>query len=523
MVFVNVRDRISLMKPLILMILDGWGIGGKTQANPINQVQTPTFDWMKKNFPYLSLQASGIAVGLPWGQVGDSEVGHLTLGAGRVIWQHYPRITMAIKDQSFFQNQALLNAFLNAKENKKKVHLIGLLSGVNFQASFEHLVALLEMAKTQGISPLLQLFTDGKETDPKDAKNLLKKLEEEIEKFGVGRLASLSGRFYAMDRDEHWERTEKVFGLLTEGGKIKSSATEILEEAYGRGLSDEYVEPSLIGKPEEIPSLIVESGDALIFFNFREDHARQLVQLFTSRRQDIFITTFTQYVEGLPVAVAFSPEKVSLPLGKVLSDAGKRQLRLAESEKSTHVTYFFNDLLSQPFPGEYWVIVPSPKTIKFGEHPELSAKEVENRLIEAMEEGVYEFILVNFANPDLIAHTGNFDASLKVVELMDRMLNRVANASLKLGVPLIVTSDHGNIEQMLDPISARTETVHNPSPVPFHLIDQRFLRERSEKEIAGAEKEVRGGLVDVAPTILELMGIPKPTQMTGQSLLKYCK
>lgn len=510
------------MKPVILMILDGWGVGSKTQANPIAQVPTSTFDWLKKNFPYLTLQASGIAVGLPWGQVGDSEVGHLTLGAGRVIWQHYPRITKAIQDRSFFSNQALLDAFLNAKENRKRVHLVGLLTNVNFQASFEHLTALLELAKMQGVSPLLQLFTDGKETEPKGASKLLEKLDEAMQKYGVGRVASLSGRFYAMDRDEHWDRTEKVFKLLTEGGKIKASAKEILDEAYSRGLSDEYVEPSFIGKPDEIQQLTVTTGDAVIFFNFREDHIRQLAKLF-SQRQDIFTVTFTKYAEDLTVPVAFPPERIERPLGKVISEAGKRQLRLAESEKSAHVSYFFNGLETQPFPGEYWVIVPSPKAIKFDEHPELAAEEVQNRLIQAMEEGVYEFILVNFANPDLIAHTGNFDSALKVVELMDRIANRVANTALNLGAPLIITSDHGNIEQMFDPLTARTETVHNPSPVPFHLVDKRFLRERTETEIARAEKEVRGGLVDVAPTVIELMNLPKAEEMTGQTLLPYCK
>lgn len=504
------------------MILDGWGIGEKGQQNPFIQVPTPTFDWLKANFPFLALQASGVAVGLPWGSAGDSEAGHLTLGTGRIVWQHYPRITNAIKDGSFFANQALRDAFQNSRAQNKKVHFVGLVSSANSDSSFEHLLALLELARTENISPLIHCVTDGRESGPRDALAILPKLEAEIKKYGMGRIASVSGRFYALDRDERWERTDKVFWLLTGGGKIKNSYREVLEEAYGRDLTDEFVEPSLVGTPEEATSLTITPGDSVIFFNFREDNMRQLVLRFT-QTPEFFVATFTQYDENLPVAVAFPPETVQNPLGKVLSDAGKRQLRLAESPKAAHVTHFFNGHATQPFPGEYWISIPSPAAARIEEHPELGAIEIQNRLVEAMEEGVYDFILVNFANPDLIAHTRNFEAALRVIGMIDRTVNHIANAALKLGAPLIITSDHGNIEQMRDPSTARPETLHNTSPVPFHLVDQRFSRPRAPEEIEISTKEIRGSLADVAPTILELMEIPRPAEMTGNSLLKLCQ
>lgn len=520
------------MRSIVLLILDGWGIGEHHQGNPIWQTPTPTFDWIKKNFPSLALQASGINVGLPWGEEGSSEAGHLSLGAGRVLYQHYPRITMAIRDGSFFTNEALRKAFSHAKKNNGRVHLVGLLSSGNVHASFKHLEALLQFAKAEGGSTLLHLFTDGRDSPPKEAKRLIKKLDAKLEEIGAGRIASLSGRFYAMDREEHWERTEKIFRLLAEGGKIKQTAEEIIEEAYGRELTDEFIEPSLIGKPEDMKELLIRKGDAAIFFNFREDSIQQLAQAFTNpdfsafsrpNLEGIFFVTMTDYGEGLRAEVMFAKEEITQPLGWVLAESGKRQLRLAESEKQPHVTLFFNGLRPDPFPGEYRVIIPSPRTLHFDQVPELSSKELTDRLLQSMEERVYDFILINYANPDLVAHTGNFDAGAKVVELMDRMLNRVAKAALEMHFTLAITSDHGNIESMLNPLTGRPDTQHGSSPVPFHLVDSAFSRARTEKEVETGEKEVRGSLIDVAPTILELMQLPKPETMTGQSLLPYLK
>jgi 2,3-bisphosphoglycerate-independent phosphoglycerate mutase len=521
------------MTKVILLVLDGWGIGEKREGNPISQTPTPTFDWIKKNFPSLALQASGVAVGLPWGEAGNSEVGHLTMGAGRVLWQHLPRIDMAIQDGSFFKNEAFLAAFAHAKKNNGRVHLLGLLGHGKVHSSLEHFSRLLKLAKDQGISEaLLHIFTEEEASPEEKAEKILANLEAEAKEIGVGRLSSISGRFYAMDRDEHWERTERAFRLLTEGTKIKPSANEVFAEAGERDLGDEYIEPTLVGKPEEAQKLIIKPGDSLIFFNFREDAVRQLVEAFSKddfagferkKPENIYITTMTQYLDDPSIAVAFPPEKITEPLAKVVADAGKHQLHLAESERAAHVTFFFNGLNPQPFPGEYWVIVPSPTAFNLGETPELASQEVLNRLLQSVEENIYDFTLVNFPNADLIGHTGNLDAGLKVVAVMDRIVNTVSKVALKKKIPLLITADHGNIENMLHALSGRAERGHETSPVPFYLVDQRFLRERSGREIAQNEKEIRGGLIDIAPTVIELLGIEKPQSMTGQSLLQYCR
>lgn len=521
------------MKTIVLVILDGWGIGEHNQGNPVVQTPTPTLDWIKQNFPALSLQASGIAVGLPWGEEGNSEVGHLTIGAGKVLFQHFPRITMSIKDESFFSNTALVGAFNHAKRTGGRVHFLGLLTSGNVHTSYEHLAALLRLAKNQNATEvLLHLFSDGRDSQPREAQSLIKKLGSDMEQIGIGTIASLSGRFYAMDRDQRWNRTQTTYETLVKGGKVRVLPEEALKETYARNLNDEYVEPTQIGKPEEAQNRLIRSGDALIFFNFREDSALQIAEPFADPGfsafpieplKDIYVATMTEYKPGLTEHVAFIPQKVTAPLNKVLSDAGKRQLHLAESEKAAHVTYFFDGLKSEPSPQEFWVIVPSPVSFRFEEKPELASGEIMNRLTQAIEEEIYDFIVVNFANPDLIAHTGNFDAALKVIRLMDALLNRLSQTCLKLGVSLVVTSDHGNIENMINPTTGVVETRHDPSPVPFYLIDQRFSRPRSESEIRSSERDVNGSLADIAPTILNLFNIPKPPEMSGESLLPLCR
>lgn len=523
------------MKSAVLIILDGWGVGEDYPGNPILQTPTPTFDWMKQNFPLLALQASGIAVGLPWGEEGSSEVGHLTLGAGKVLFQHYPRITMAIKDGSFFTNPAIRGAFDHVRKSGGKVHILGLLTSGNVHASFEHLEALLRLAKQESPERLvaLHLFTDGRDSQSREALPLLTKLSKAITALeSPAVIASLSGRFYAMDRDQRWERTERVWRLLTSGARFKESGEEILQETYRRNLSDEFVEPAMINSSQNIQNLTINQGDALIFFDFREDGIVQLVEAFSSVEfkefdrpvlENLYIATMTEYKSGLTPHVAFPSQVVNNPLAKVLSSAGKRQLHITETEKAAHVTYFFNGLRGEPFAQEFWVIVPSPQSFRFEERPELAAPEIANRLIQAMEEGIYDFILVNFANPDLIAHTGNFNAAIETVKIVDALINRISRVCLKLKTPLIITSDHGNIERMMDPITGVPETRHDSSPVPFHLVDQRFWRPRSKAEIIRAEHEINGSLADVAPTILNLLNIPKPPEMTGESLLPLCR
>ena len=506
-------------RTIILTILDGWGIGKADESNPIHVVNPQNINYLKANFPAGILQASGISVGLPWAEEGNSEVGHLNLGAGRIIYQYYPRITLAIHDASFFKNPALKNAFEHAKKYNSAVNLIGLLSEGNVHASFEHLVALVEFAKKENISKLnLHLFTDGRDSSPNSALELLARLPKE------GKLASLSGRFYGMDREGHWERTQKAYSVLVGEGPITDNIENHIKKTYERKFSDEFVEPIRISAEGSI-----KDNDALIFFNFREDRIRQIASAFinpqfknfpTKSLNNLYIATMTQYDDEFKVPVAFPPEKIETCLGKVLSDKGKTQLRIAETQKYPHITYFFNGMREEPFKNEYRILIPSRSIIRQDEHPEMMANEVTTRAIESISEGVFDFILINYANSDIIAHTGNYEACLRVVRIIDEQIDKLIKATLECNAILIITSDHGNIEKLFNPLTGLPETQHDPSPVPVYLVAKEFMRSRTEAEIRRSEKENTGILADVAPTILELMAISKPKEMTGQSLLK---
>lgn len=505
-----------MKRTVVLVVLDGWGLGRDDESNPIYKVNPPVFARLAKDYPVASLQASGIAVGLPWGEVGNSEVGHLTLGAGKVIYQYYPRITMAIHDKSFFENEALTAAFAHAKKNGAAVNLAGLLSKGNVHASLEHLEALLEFAEKEGVPVKLHLFADGKDMPPRTLGTLLKNVP-------VERVSSLTGRYYAMDREGSWNLTEEAYRAMTDAGgnRLEDFAAAIAANE-AKGLSEEFL-PALRGKNAPLAD-----GDALIFFNFREDSIRQLAEAFVAKEfshfsrkelRDVFITTLTHYKDGFDVPVAFPPEPVTDPLGKVVADAGMIQLRLAETYKYAHVTYFFNGYVEPPFSNEYRVLIPSEPIPHPDEHPEMMAVALTDRLTGAIEERAYDFILVNYANPDTIAHSGNYKAVAEAVRVIDRELGRVIAAAEHAGAAVLVTSDHGNAEELLDPMTGRIETQHDPNPVPFHLVAQEYKgrRFKNQENLRG---ETIGILSDVAPTILELLGVAQPADMTGRSLLR---
>ncbi|MDP2855673.1 MAG: 2,3-bisphosphoglycerate-independent phosphoglycerate mutase [bacterium] len=524
-----------MKKTNVLIILDGWGIGPHDDTNPIYRAQKPTIDYFQKNYPMMSLQAAGIAVGLPWGEPGNSEVGHITLGAGRVIYQHYPRISLAIRNGEFFKNPAINEAFDYEKKTNGSIHILGLLSNGNVHSSYEHLRALIKMASLKKPQKLyFHLFTDGRDSGPQSGRDLTKKFLEDLKKAGVGKLASLSGRYYALDRTKNWQNTKQIYDLLTKGrAKIESDIDKIFDLYYGRKLSDSYIEPTLIAnpqKPEEFP--LVKDGDSLIFFDFREDSVHQMVAPFVLKDfseferlpfQNLKVTTMTEYDPNFDVGVAFRPQKIEKTLTAVLNEKGLKQLKIAETEKYCHLTLFFNGLTDKVFSNEFRILIPSKETPRFDEAPEMRASEITDRLISALQEKTYDFIAINYANPDTLAHTGNYQATIKAIEIIDGQLKQVYGVAKETGATLIITSDHGNAEKLYDAATGEPETNHNNNPVPFYLIDEKFklAKERNSEEIYALEQTTDGVICDVAPTILELMNIPIPEEMTGKSLIKY--
>ena len=506
-------------RTVVLIILDGWGKGEANESNPIHVVNPPNINYLKANFPSGLLQASGISVGLPWGEEGNSEVGHLNLGAGKIIYQSYPRISLSIRDGSFFENPVLKQAFEHTKKNNSAVNLIGLLSQGNVHASLEHLLALIEFAKKENISKInLHLFTDGRDSPPESSLELLSQLPKE-------ELASLSGRFYAMDRETHWDRTQKAYSVIIGAGPTTQNLEAHIKETYTRKFSDEFIEPIMVN-----PELAVKDNDAFIFFNFREDRIRQLVSSFINKGfsnfpvksfNNLYIATMTEYDKDFKVPVAYPPEKIDVCLGGVLSDKDKTQLRIAETQKYPHITYFFNGMREEPFKNEYRVLIPSRNIIRQDEHPEMMANEITTRAVESISENTFDFTLINYANSDIIAHTGNYEASIAAVKIIDEQIGKILKAIMETNAILIITSDHGNIEKLFEPSTGLPETQHDPNPVPIYIVAKEFMRLRTDAEIRASEKQTIGILADVAPTILELMGINKPKEMTGNSLLKF--
>jgi len=514
------------MRSVILIILDGWGIGRKDYSNPLYIAKPKNIDYVKTHYLSGALQSSGIAVGLPWDEEGNSEVGHLTIGAGKIIYQHFPRITLSIQNGEFFKNRVLLQTFEHAKKNNSAVHLAGLLTQGNVHSSLEHVRALIACAKKQGVAELnLHFFSDGKDSPPRSVLELLGTAKKFTQEFGLGTLATLAGRYYALDRDEHWERTERTYQILTGQGEAVPDLATKIHAYYDRGLTDEFVEPLIIG-PNAHP---IRDGDALIFFDFREDSIRQIASAFILKGFDkfkvlefknLFVATMTSYADKFKVPVLFPNDTIDNPLGRILAEHDRLQMRIAETEKYAHITYFFNGYRDKPFTNEYRVLIPSRNVARREEAPEMMSKEVAARVIESIDAGGFDFILANFASPDMIAHTGNYDAALQAIMIVDEEIGRIMKACLEKGVILMITSDHGNIERMVDPFTGRIETKHDPNLVPLYLVAKEFERVKSEAEVDWLEKEAVGILSDVAPTILEIMELPRPKEMTGQSLLK---
>ncbi len=517
-----------MKKTVVLAILDGWGIGRRDESNAIYLANPETVQWIEANYPAGALNASGVSIGLPWNEEGNSEVGHLTLGAGRVLEQHYLKITGAIERGEFFKNKALQGAFEHAQETGGAVHLIGLLTDTAVHASLEHLSALLRLGEAyRGVAVYLHLFTDGRDTSPKAARQLLGKLEEYTARYGVGTVASIGGRYYGMDRNENWDRTEVAYRAIMGKAEVMS-IDDALQRAYDKGLSDEYVYPVSVAA-EQGGGRPVKDGDAVIFFNFREDRMRQLSAAFIDPRfshfavekpADVYIALMTDYYSDqkkMPGAahVAFSRELVRNTLGEVLANSGMLQLRVAETEKYAHVTYFFNGLREKPFENEYRILIPSSNARSYADEPAMQAKAITDRLIVGLGNGIYDFILCNYANADMVGHTGNVRATVEAVRVVDAELNRLVRAVLAGGHVLVITADHGNAETVFNTETGEPDTRHNANPVPLYIVGEAF----QGKKLGETKDEVVGLLSDVAPTVLSLLELAIPPEMTGTVLL----
>lgn len=504
-------------KTTVLIVLDGWGIGKENFTNPVFIAKPPTFAWLAENYPVTSIQASGIAVGLPWGEIGNSEVGHLTLGAGKVLYQYYPKIVMAIQDGSFFENAVLKAACAHARDNNSAINFAGLLTKANVHASVDHLRALIKMAQDEKVPKInLHLFADGEDSPPHTLQKFLEEVPKEY-------LATLVGRYYAMDRNKSWRLTQTAYdAMVGKSGALVLDPTATIEATYQQGSTEEYLPALRFAEDKKI-----SDGDSLVFFNYREDSIRQLASSFitkgfdhfpTQAFNDLHIATFTHYDDAFDVPVAFPADRVETPIGKVLSDAGLIQLRLAETYKYAHVTYFFNGLREEPFKGEYRTLVPSNMGPRPQEHPEMMAAAITDRLVEAIESHSFDFILVNYANSDTIAHTADFNAALETIKVLDAQLARVIKAADNPDTLLFITGDHGHIDEMINEATGEPESSHTANPVPVYIVAQRFKGRR----FVNADRlalETLGSLADVAPTILALMGLRKPEDMTGTSLL----
>lgn len=506
-----------MRSPLVaLVILDGWGLNESCSGNAVCQARTPVMERLLRQWPHSRLTASGRDVGLPDGQMGNSEVGHLNIGAGRIVYQDLTRISLAIEDGSFFENPTLTNCCERVVASGKKLHLLGLLSDGGVHSHISHIYALVKLAQRSGVTEIcIHAFMDGRDTPPSGGKGYLQELETELALLGVGRICTLAGRYWAMDRDNRWDRVERAYRALVEGvGKPVDSAVAAMEEAYAAGQTDEFVEPCVIGTPATI-----DDGDGVIFFNFRADRAREMTRALTltefsgfSRRKIPQLSNYvclTEYDETFDLPFAFAPQSYPDILADVIAAAGMKQLRIAETEKYAHVTFFFNGGVERPWPGEDRVLIPSPKEVAtYDQKPAMSAVEVTDEVLRRVAGGDYQFIVLNFANCDMVGHTGILSAAIEAVETVDTCLGRVVEAVVAAGGALLITADHGNCEQMTA-TDGKAHTAHTSNPVPLILVDPR----RSQQPLRD------GILADLAPTVIELLELHQPTAMTGRSLL----
>ena len=506
-------------KPVMLMILDGFGIAPKSEGNAVGLAKKPNFDRLMKEYPHSHLKASGMAVGLPEGQMGNSEVGHLNIGAGRIVYQELTRITKSIEDKEFFKNEALLKAMKNAKENNTSLHLMGLLSNGGVHSHIDHLKGLLQFAKQEGLQKVyVHAFMDGRDVPPTSGKEFITEIEDYMKEIGVGEIATVSGRYYAMDRDKRWERIELADNAMVLGkGEKANSALEAMDNSYHDNKTDEFVLPCVIEKDGN-PTGTIKNGDSVVFFNFRPDRARQITRAINDKCFDGFkretlnltFVTMTQYDKTIEdVLVAFKPQTLVNTLGEYVSNQGLNQLRIAETEKYAHVTFFFNGGVEKENKNEDRDVIPSPKVATYDLKPEMSAYEVTDELLNKLDEDKYDMIILNYANPDMVGHTGVVEAAVKAIEAVDECLGKVVDKVLEKDGTVFITADHGNAETMIDYSTGNPFTAHTTNEVPFIWVSNN--REGKLKS---------GKLADIAPTMLNVLGLEVPSEMTGECLIE---
>ncbi|NQT49279.1 2,3-bisphosphoglycerate-independent phosphoglycerate mutase [Candidatus Kuenenbacteria bacterium] len=525
----------SIPKPVALIVLDGWGVAPESEGNGVTLAKTPNYDKYVSSYPAMTLLASGEAVGLSWGEMGNSEVGHLNLGVGKIFYQNLPRIDKAIEDNSFFENEVLKKAIEHTKKHNSKLHLLGIISQGKVHGVNTHCYALLELAKKQGVKDVfVHAFLDGRDSKFDSGKTFIKELEEKIKEIKVGEIASLHGRLYAMDRDNRWERVEKTFKVLVEGKSEEYDKNPVssIEKSYKDKVYDEEFVPVVIGK-EGAPTAVIEDNDAVICFNYRADRARQLAHAFVLDKFDkfdrgekiknLFFASMTEYEKGLPVEVIFPKEEIKTSLPKVISEKGFKQLHIAETEKYAHITFFFAGGVEDPYEGEDRIVIPSPKVASYDEKPEMSARKVTDDLLKEILSEKHDFIILNYANPDMVGHTGQIKETVKSIETIDKYLGEVVEMILSKNGLAIIVADHGNAEELTNLQTGEKDKEHSTNPVPCLIIGKDYEGKTIEDvQTVGNDLSLvqpTGLLSDVAPTILKIMGIDAPDDMTGRPLI----
>lgn len=523
-------------RPAVLMILDGYGFSPEEEGNAVRSAKQPNLSRYMHEYPFATLTAAGIEVGLPWGEMGNSETGHQNIGSGRVVYQPLPRISLSIQNKTFFQNPAFLKAIAHVKKNPgAALHTIGMLSNGGVHSHIEHQLALVELAAQAGIGDRLyaHAFLDGRDSPPDSAGNFVKQLDVHMKNVGAGKLATMIGRYYAMDRNNNWDRTQAAYDLLVNGtGKPFTTWQEGLAWAFKNQDTKSYeVAPGIVLTDNDQPVRTIADGDAVIMYNYREDRTVQLASALTQPRFDAFptkhlknvvVVTMTDLGENVTSTVAFPTEKIEYPLGRVVSEHKLTQLRIAESEKFAHVTYFFNGGREKPFPGEVRVSIPSKNVSNYAKIPEMSAEKISDRVITEITADTFDVIVMNYANPDMVGHTGNVPATIKAIEFLDTQIGRVVDATLAAGGSVLITCDHGNAEEKNNQITHKRSTDHTINPVPLIYIspDNKLTAPKTDEEVDQLQLAPIGLLADVGPTFLEILGIAPPKQMTAQSLLK---
>jgi 2,3-bisphosphoglycerate-independent phosphoglycerate mutase len=522
-------------KPVLLLVLDGWGVAPAGEGNPVEAAETPVFDDLVRTYPTATVRASGEAVGLSWGEMGNSEVGHLTIGAGKIFYQSLPRINMQIQTGAFFENDVLIKAAEHAKKNNSAFHIMGILSPGNVHGSDEHIYALLEFAKRQGLTKVfVHAFMDGRDSIFNMGIEFMRALQKKMTELGVGRVASMGGRYWGMDRDNRWDRVEKAYNAIVgKDGVAKKYEDPIkaIEESYAAKVYDEEIEPAIFTEGGQ-PVGPVKDGDALVFANYRPDRSRQIAQAFCipsfakfqrDYLPNLYFATMMEYEKGTPAKIMYPPENIDTCLAKIVSEAGLKQLHIAETEKYAHVTFFMNGMREEPYPGEDRVIIPSPRVSSYDQAPAMSTPKIAERIVKEFEEKKYDLIVCNFANADMVGHTGKFEDTKQGCEVIDQCLGTIVNAALQHGGAIVITADHGNGEEVINLQTGELDKEHSTNPVPFIVVAESFRGQASPSgEVIGGDLSIMppvGMLADAAPTVLKLLGVPQPKELTGSPLI----